>query len=47
MSTPATTALALYRKFGFVEQGRRRGGRKHAGVYDDDILMARYFVEPT
>lgn len=40
-------AQALYRKIGFIEQGRRRGGRKHAGVYDDDIVMTLYFVEPS
>ena len=40
-------ARALYRKAGFVEQGCRRGGRKHAGLYDDDIIMTHYFVEPT
>jgi len=39
-------AQALYRGAGFVEQGRRRGGRKVDGVYDDVIIMTRFLEEP-
>jgi ribosomal protein S18 acetylase RimI-like enzyme len=39
-------ALALYRSVGFVEQGRKRGGRKLDGVYDDIVLMTRFLTEP-
>lgn len=36
-------AMALYRKFGFVEEGRRkREIRRGDGDYVDDILMARF-----
>jgi ribosomal protein S18 acetylase RimI-like enzyme len=42
-----TVALALYRKVGFVEQGRKRGGRKLDGVYDDIVLMTCFLKEPT
>jgi len=33
-------AIALYRSFGFHEEGRRRRGRFVDGVYDDVLLMA-------
>ena len=37
-----TAAIALYRKFGFVEEGRlRRHSRKSSG-YEDEILMATW-----
>jgi putative acetyltransferase len=37
-----TAAVALYRKFGFVEEGRlARQSRKSYG-YEDEILMARW-----
>jgi ribosomal protein S18 acetylase RimI-like enzyme len=39
-------AQALYRSAGFVEQGRKRGGRKVDGVYDDVIIMTRFLKEP-
>jgi len=39
-------AQRLYRGAGFVEQGRKRGGRKVDGVYDDILLMTRFFKEP-
>lgn len=39
-------AHRLYRAAGFVEQGRKRGGRKLDGAYDDIILMTRFFKEP-
>jgi ribosomal protein S18 acetylase RimI-like enzyme len=40
-------AQALYRSVGFVEQGRKRGGRKVDGVYDDIIVMTRFLREPS
>jgi ribosomal protein S18 acetylase RimI-like enzyme len=33
-------AISLYRKMGFVEEGRKRQGRLVDGVYDDVLLMA-------
>lgn len=33
-------AIALYRKFGFVEEGRRRAAIYQAGEYLDDLIMA-------
>jgi len=39
-------ALALYASVGFVEQGRKRRGRKLDGVYDDIVLMTRFLDEP-
>lgn len=41
-----TRAIALYRRVGFIEQGRKRGGRKLDGAYDDIVLMTRFLVEP-
>ena len=35
-----TRAIALYRKFGFVEEGRKRQARYLDGAYEDAILMA-------
>jgi putative acetyltransferase len=32
-------AIHLYRKFGFVEEGRRRGVVLRDGVYIDDLIM--------
>lgn len=32
-------AIALYRKFGFVEEGRRRAAIYQDGVYLDDLIM--------
>lgn len=40
-------AQALYRSAGFVEQGRKRSGRKVDGVYDDVIIMTRFLQEPS
>ncbi|GAB4574319.1 MAG: GNAT family N-acetyltransferase [Anaerolineae bacterium] len=34
-------AIALYRKFGFVEEGRRRAAVYQYGEYLDDLIMAR------
>jgi putative acetyltransferase len=33
-------AIALYRKFGFVEEGRLSGHSKKAAGYEDEVLMA-------
>ncbi len=33
------SAIALYNKFGFVEEGKISKGRKHHGHYEDMILM--------
>jgi len=33
-------ALALYRSFGFREEGKRLRGRLVDGIYDDVLLMA-------
>lgn len=33
-------AIALYKKFGFVEEGRKRQARCLDGVYEDSICMA-------
>ena len=41
-----TRAFALYRSVGFVEQGRKRGGRKVDGAYDDIVVMTRFLKEP-
>lgn len=35
-------ALALYRRFGFVEEGYLRGQSKKAHGYEDEIVMARW-----
>ena len=32
-------AVALYRRTGFVEEGRRRCARKLDGIYDDILLF--------
>jgi L-phenylalanine/L-methionine N-acetyltransferase len=45
-------AVALYRKFGFVEEGRSRGSSIRDGVLADTLHMARYadappFAEPS
>jgi ribosomal protein S18 acetylase RimI-like enzyme len=39
-------AIALYRRFGFVDEGRLvRQSRKSTG-YEDEILMARWIGDP-
>ncbi len=35
-------AIRLYRRFGFVEEGRSRKRSKKRGGYRDEILMARW-----
>jgi RimJ/RimL family protein N-acetyltransferase len=39
-------ALALYRRFGFVEEGRLVRHAKKSYGYEDEILMARLLDEP-
>ena len=39
-------AQALYRRLGFIEEGRKVGARKLDAVYDDDVLMVRWLVAP-
>lgn len=39
-------ARALYRKFGFVEEGRLTGHSKKAIGYRDEVLMGRWLIEP-
>lgn len=39
-------AIALYRKFGFVEEGRSRGYAMRDGVLADALHMARYAEAP-
>lgn len=50
--TDNAPAIALYRKFGFVEEGRSRGASIRDGVLADTLHMARYadappFAEPS
>ena len=40
-------ALALYRKFGFVEEGRKRQARCLDGIYEDSICMALLKTDPS
>jgi RimJ/RimL family protein N-acetyltransferase len=35
-------AIALYRKYGFVEEGRRKGQFKVDGEYVDEVMMAKW-----
>jgi ribosomal protein S18 acetylase RimI-like enzyme len=39
-------AIALYRKLGFVEEGRKRRGRLVDGIYDEVVLMALDLKQP-
>jgi ribosomal protein S18 acetylase RimI-like enzyme len=39
-------AIALYSKFGFEEEGRKKRGRLVDGIYDDIILMALVLKRP-
>jgi RimJ/RimL family protein N-acetyltransferase len=38
-------ALALYRRFGFSEEGRLQGHTKKSTGYEDEIVMARWVEE--
>ncbi|HPT17335.1 MAG TPA: GNAT family N-acetyltransferase [Kiritimatiellia bacterium] len=40
-------AHALYRKFGFVEEGRKRHARCLDGIYEDSICMALFKTDPS
>ena len=37
-----SSAIGLYKKFGFIEEGRIKKGRKHKGQYEDMILMGLF-----
>jgi len=39
-------AIALYRKFGFEEEGRLRGHSKKRTGYRDEILMGLWLIDP-
>ncbi len=39
------TAIALYKKYGFIEEGRKRRGRFMDGIYDDVLLLALILKE--
>jgi diaminopimelate decarboxylase len=39
-----TRAVALYRKFGFVEEGRLSGQSKKSYGYDDEVIMSRWLT---
>jgi putative acetyltransferase len=39
-------AIALYRRFGFVEEGRHRGFAMRDGRYVDALAMARWHPSP-
>lgn len=41
--TDNAPAIALYQRFGFVTEGRRKGLVLYQGRYCDDLIMARYF----
>ncbi|MCK2219600.1 GNAT family N-acetyltransferase [Actinomadura sp. ATCC 31491] len=40
-------SLALHRRMGFVEEGRRRRSHYHAGRYDDEVLFGMTIEEFT
>ncbi|WP_035607310.1 GNAT family N-acetyltransferase [Haloferula sp. BvORR071] len=40
-------AIALYRSFGFVEEGLKKRGRLVEGIYDDVVLMGLFLREGT
>ena len=46
MHTQNEPAIALYRKFGFVEEGRHRGFALRDGEYVDALAMARLHPRP-
>ena len=39
-------AIALYRKFGFEEEGRLRGHSKKRTGYRDEVLMGLWLIDP-
>jgi diaminopimelate decarboxylase len=38
-------AIALYRRFGFVDEGRLSGQSKKSYGYEDEVIMSRWLVE--
>jgi diaminopimelate decarboxylase len=42
-----TRAIALYRRFGFVDEGRLSGQSKKSYGYEDEVIMSRWLVERT
>ncbi len=40
-----TPAIALYKKFGFVEEGRKNKNIKIEGEYKNTLLLARFLKE--
>ena len=40
-----SSAIALYRKLGFVVEGTKKRARKLDGEYDDDVIMALFLGE--
>ena len=41
-----TPAIALYRRFGFVDEGRLVKQSRTSSGYKDEILMARWIGDP-
>jgi L-phenylalanine/L-methionine N-acetyltransferase len=39
-----TRAVALYRKFGFVDEGRLSGQSKKSYGYEDEVIMSRWLT---
>ena len=39
-----TAAVALYRAFGFVEEGRLSGQSKKSYGYEDEVIMSRWLL---
>ena len=39
-----TVAVSLYRKFGFVDEGRLRGQSKKSYGYEDEVIMSRWLA---
>jgi diaminopimelate decarboxylase len=40
-----TRAIALYRRFGFVDEGRLSGQSRKSYGYEDEVIMSRWLVE--
>jgi ribosomal protein S18 acetylase RimI-like enzyme len=39
-----TRAIALYRKFGFTDEGRLSGQSKKSYGYEDEVIMSRWLT---
>jgi ribosomal protein S18 acetylase RimI-like enzyme len=39
-----TRAIALYRKFGFIDEGRLSGQSKKSYGYEDEVIMSRWLT---